>query len=205
MPTAFLKLLWPLIVAALSVPNSAHAQSFSAADLYQMADRYCIGPDGDDDLTWALATHDGLSELRPEAFDELNLPGARQLRGRTTVRDGVEVRVLTARNKIFGGGGGDTYFRLCWVSAEPMDRGQVDREVRRETGIPGFRQDGARLYGWVPLPEGQRRVVGRREWQRRGQSIAREEGMRMILTNDYRGMTAITYLTPVVDCEDWCY
>lgn len=104
-----------------------------------------------------------------------------------------------------GYNGGVTYFGYCWVSAEPMDRRAVDREVQRATGIRGFRQEGARLYGWVPLPDGQRRIVPLREWQRRSQAIAREEGMRMILTNDYRGMTAITYLTPVVDCEDWCY
>jgi hypothetical protein len=167
--------------------------------MIRMLDRYCVIPDGDQPLTWALAESDGFRALTPAEFENLRLPGARNLRGYEDDRDGVRVRVLTANNRFRGWGAGITYFNLCWVSAEPFDRGSVDREVRSWLGFNGFRQEGARVYAWVPLPDGDRRVIGLREFQRRSHAIAREEGMRMILTNDRLGMVAMTYMTAAPD------
>lgn len=180
------------------------SQPFTARDLVDSADRYCVAPDGDHTFTWALAAHNGLTKLSPDDFPDLRLPATGQLGGYETRLDGKEFRVLTARNRFRGWGAGLTPFHLCWVSANPMTRGAVERELQRETGFRGFRQEGARVFAWIPQPDGSRREVRLREWQRRGHSIAREEGMRMILVNDYNDMTAITYMTPLESCEDWC-
>lgn len=194
-----------VLASCLLLAGPANGQTFSPDDLYDMAERYCIGPDGDHELTQALAEHDKMRPITAEDFPGLRLPGARRLTGYTAELDGVVFRVLTARNRIRGGGGGITFFHLCWVSAEPMNRRAVDRTLQRETGIRGFRQEGARVFAWVPGPDGARLVVDLREWRRRNQAIAREDGMRMILTNQHQGMTAVTYMTPVTDCADWCY
>lgn len=187
-----------VVVSPLAAPAGALSQ-VGPGDLYAMTERYCIRPDGDHPLTWALAESDGSVALDPSQFEGLRLPGARQLRGYETLRDGVRLRVLTANNRFRGWGAGITFFNLCWVSAEPFDRGSVDREVRSWLGFNGFRQEGARVYASVPLPDGDRRVVGLREFQRRSHAIAREEGMRMILTNDRLGMVAMTYMTAAPD------
>ncbi|WP_156320372.1 hypothetical protein [Brevundimonas sp. AAP58] len=191
---------------ALSAVSAAAARSeIGAGDFYAMADRYCIRPDGDHPLTWALAESDGWVVLDPSQFEGLSLPGARQLRGYETVRDGVRLRILTANNRFRGWNAGITYFNLCWVSAEPFDRQELDEEIRSQLAIPGFRQEGARVYAWVPLPNGGRRIVGSREFQRRFHAIAREDGMRMLLSNDRQGMVAATYMKATEDCEGWCY
>lgn len=174
-------------------------------DLIGLADRYCIDPDGDHELTWAKAVRDGFVELSPEDFPNLRLPGARQLKGFTRTEDGVEVRVLTAVNRWVGGGQGETPFHLCWVSAAPYERRAVDREIGGWLGVDRFRQGDALVYAWIPLESGGRRSVSRREFQRHGMAIAREEGMRMVLTNQHGAMVAVTYMTPVESCADWCY
>lgn len=174
-------------------------------DLYAMTERYCTRPDGDHPLTWALAESDGWVVLDPSQFEGLRLPGARRLRGYETVRDGVRLRVLTANNRFRGWGAGTTYFSLCWVSAEPFNRRDLDEVIRSQLSMPGFRQEGARVYAWVPMPDGGRRIIQSWEFNRRFHAISREEGMRMILTNDRLGMVALTYLSPVDSCDDWCY
>lgn len=193
-------LVWTL----LPTPPT-NAQAFPAADLVRLTDRYCVGPDGDHELTWALAVRDGLTPLSPDDFADLRLPGARQLRGFTETIDGAEVRVLTAVNRLIGMDAGMTSFHLCWVSAQPIDRRPVEAELRRQLGMRGFRQEDARMFAWVPLPDGSIRRIGRPEWSRRSQAIAREEGMRAVMVNDYQGMVAITYMTPTDSCDDWCY
>lgn len=174
-------------------------------DLVTLAERYCIGPDGDHELTWALAVRDGYSPLSPEEFEGLRLPGARQLRGFTQTINGSEIRVLTAVNRWIGGGQGYTPFHLCWVSANPADRRVIDQELGAHLGVGRFRQEGALVFAWIPQEDSARRTVRRREFQRRGMAIAREDGMRMALTNQYGSMVAITYMTPVETCADWCY
>jgi len=178
------------LIAILTVLTHQGSSSTALApsDLVHMVERYCVSPDGDQPLTWALAESDGFAALTPAEFENLRLPGARNLRGYEAVRDGVRLRVLTANNRFRGWDAGTTFFNLCWVSAEPLDRRALDAEVRRWLGFSGFRQEGARVYAWVPLPDGTQRVVGPREFERRFHGIAREEGMRMILTNDRLGM-----------------
>ena len=200
----YLRLL-AAVLSLMILPGPSFAQANQAVDLTDLIARYCIVPDGDIALTSALARHDGMSELTPADFENLRLPGARQLRGFTKTTNGVAVRVLTAHNRMRGGDAGTTFFNLCWVSASPMNRSQVDDRLRRDHEMRGFRQEGARVYAWVPNEDGTRRIVGSREFKRHSHAIAREEGMRMLLTNDYLGMVAVTYMVPTTDCRDWCY
>ena len=193
------------IICLMALPKASSANGVQDVDLADLIDRYCIVPDGDIALTSALARHDGMSELASEDFENLRLPGARQLRGFTKTTNGVVVRVLTGHNRFRGGDAGTTFFNLCWVSASPMNRSEVDDGMRREHQMRGFRQEGARVYAWVPNDDGTRRIVGSREFKRRSHAIAREDGMRMLLTNDYLGMVAVTYMVSTTDCRDWCY
>lgn len=195
-----------LAVALALPPRPLAAQTPpEPVDLIDLAQRYCIGPDGDHELTWSRAVRDGYVELSPEDFPNLRLPGARRLRGFTRMTDGIELRILTAVNRISGGGQGETPFHLCWVSADPFERAAVDRELGGWLGVGRFRQAGAWVHAWTPGEEGGRRSVSRREFQRRGMAIAREDGMRLVLTNQHGRMVAITYMTPVEGCADWCY
>ncbi len=112
----------------------------------------------------------------------------------------MEVRLLTAHNAIGGGGAGLTFYKMCWVSAEPMDRRPVDRTLQRDLGMRGFRQEGARMFAWIPREHGSTRAVSRREWQVRGQALSRDEGMRAVLVNDRLSMVSVAYMTPNTDC-----
>ena len=194
----FMSLLWGSVVAARD-------QAPAAIDLADLADLYCVAADGDHDITWNRAEADGFSALTPEQFKNLRLPGARDLRGYSRTVDGVEVRVLTARNTMSGMGGGATPFHLCWVSARPLDRREVERSFQHSLGQRGFRQERARMFLWVPQPDGSNKPISRREWSRYGQSIQREMDARTLLINDYRGMTAVTYMRALESCQDWCY
>jgi hypothetical protein len=195
-----------IFLLILSLSTDARSQSITARYLVDNAQSYCVDADGDHRLTWARATDDGFIELKGDDFANLRLPGARQLRGYEKIVDGITLRVLTAHNRIRGGDLGTTFFDLCWVSADPINRLDVDREVNNQTQIDSFRQEGARVYAWVPaVGDGQRRIVSGREFRRRGHAIAREDGMRMLITNDYLGMVGIAYMSPTDDCADWCY
>lgn len=193
-----MSLLWTPVVAAGDLAQPA-------IDLADLADLYCVAADGDHEITWNRAEADGFSALAPEQFSNLRLPGARDLRGYSRTIGGVEVRVLTARNTISGMGLGVTPFHLCWVSARPLDRREVERSFQQSLGQRGFRQERARMFLWVPQPDGSNRPVSRREWSRYGQSISRERDARMLLINDHMGMTAITYMRALESCQDWCY
>lgn len=56
------------------------------------------------------------------------------------------------------------------------------------------------MFAWAPRPDGSVRWIGRPEWTRRSHAIAREEGMRAVLVNDYDGMVAVTYMAPNPEC-----
>jgi len=152
-----------------------------------------------------MAAHYGWTPITAEDVGNLTLPGVRQLRGFRKEIDGVEVCLLTAVNRWRGGGHGETNFHLCWVSADPINRRLVDDELHDLLDVRRFRQGDALAYAWIPQEDGSRRSVSRSQWERGGHGLTRREGMRMVLTNQHRNMVAITYLTPVEDCADWCY
>ena len=130
--------------------------------------------------------------------------GARGLRGFSRTTDGVEIRVLTAANRVrqFGE---DTYYHLCWVSAANANRREVDRELQAYLGVRRFRQEGAFMYPWVTQPDGSRESVSRRDFDLQGFGLSRERGMKVVLTGEWRGQVSVTFMTPVSSCADWCY
>ncbi|MGH7027658.1 hypothetical protein [Brevundimonas sp.] len=196
---------WMATIAVCAPGSTVASGPFDPDELVRLADRYCLGPDGDHEWTWALATHDGFSPLSPDGFSGLRLPAARQLRGFEKTIDGAKVRILTANNRISGGGVGRSYFHLCWVSAEPTDRRSVDAALRSFLDVGRIRQEGAFAYLWIPQDDGTRGRVSRKSFNLRGHALAREEGMRMALTNNVGLMVAVTYMRAVDDCADWCY
>ena len=194
-----------LVAGRYESQTAVEDQTFSSSDLAGLADRYCIGPDGDHVWTWSLAAGEGWTPLQPEEFANLRLPGARQLRGFTKTIGGTEVRLLTAVNRMTGMGAGVTYYHLCWVSADPAVRREVDSAIAELVGVDRFRQDDAFVYAWIPGPDDTRREVSRREWSRYAQALAREDGLRMVLTGATQSRVSVTYMTATQDCADWCY
>lgn len=95
-------MIYLLTVLLLTALDEGGNDGLSAIELYHFTDRYCIRTDGDHQLTWGLAESDGWVVLDPSQFEGLSLPGARQLRGYETVREGVRLRVLTANNRFRG-------------------------------------------------------------------------------------------------------
>ena len=194
-----------LLTFALLQAGQRHDGVYSgSSSLVGLADQYCMGPDGDQVLTWTLAARNGFIPLNMEGFPNLRLPGARGLRGFTRTTDGVEIRVLTAANRVrqFGE---DTYYHLCWVSAANANRREVDRELQAYLGVRRFRQEGAFMYPWVTQPDGSRESVSRRDFDLQGFGLSRERGMKVVLTGEWRGQVSVTFMTPVSSCADWCY
>jgi hypothetical protein len=202
-----MRVMLALLIGLVPSASMTTAQAYDegSPDLAALADRYCIAQNGDHVMTWALATHDGFEPLAPDAFGRLRLPGARQLRGFTKTIEGREVRVLTAYNRITGMGEAPTYFHICWVSAEPLDRRPVEASFQHEYRSHGFRQEGARMFIWAPLADGSYRNFGRRDWQRQAQALPREEGARLLMVNNRERLVSVTFMVSVTDCEDWCY
>lgn len=206
-----------LASAAIITPTSAagRAYSFVAPEergapppsLVEMAERYCISPDGDHEWTWALARHDGYRVMTMDDTPGVrSLPGARRMRAFTKTVDNVELRIVTAVNRIRGGGQGVNYFHVCWVSANPADRRVVDRRLREVMDVRRFREDGAIVYPWTMAEDGSRRSVSRTAYNRTGPfALTRLEGVRLTVLNDYLGMVSIGNMSPVPDCADWCY
>lgn len=203
MMRASLALLIALTPLASTTPVRANDEG--SVDLAALADRYCIAQDGDHVMTWSLAAHDGFEPITPDEVGQLRLPGARQLRGFANTIEGREVRVLTAYNRLIGMGEAPTFFHICWVSAEPLDRRPVERSFQQEYRTRGFRQNGARMFIWAPLADGTYRTFGLRDWQRHAQSIPREHGARLLIVNNRERMVAVTFMVAVNNCEDWCY
>ena len=193
-----------LAVFGLLLPIQDTVDQFTASELVEIADRYCISPDGDHSWTLDLALHNEYQPLTPDLFENLRLPGARQLRGVSRTIGGSEVRILTAKNRIRYGGV-TTYFHVCWVAADPASRRDVDSEVRRFLDVGRFRQEGALVYAWLPQPDGTRRTVRRKAFELQGFALSRDQGMRLVLTNQYLDQVSITYMRPVESCEEWCY
>ena len=177
-------------------------------DLLELAERYCLEPDGDHELTWAIAAHDGYTAFTRDDFQGLRTPGARQVRGYSKTRDGVEIRVLTSVKRQWEGPGftgAIANLHLCWVSANPLPRREVDEATQEFLGRARFRIKDAWVHAWLPQPDGTRLPVGRSDFERQWVLLYRDKGMRSVLTGDYAGWSSITYMRPVEGCADWCY
>lgn len=190
------------LLAFLITPQSARSDP---PDLTDLAQTYCFSADGDHYATWDRARRDGFTPLRPEDFPNLHLPGSLQLRGFSRLFGETEVRVLTAVTWFAGWGNGVAHYKMCWVSAAPADRGGLDRDLQQFFGQRGFRQLDTRVFASIPMPDGTERPVSLREFQRRGQSLSREQGMKLVLAGNVGDQVTVTYMVPTEDCEDWCY
>lgn len=174
----------------------------TAIDLVDLADRYCIAAYGNHARTRQSVEADGFVPIPPETVENLRLPGPRYLRGYSKTIDGVEVRVLTAVVRFRGFGQGENVFRSCWVSASAADRGRVDRDLTRMLGVRRFRERGANVYAWWIDEDGRINGLSRRESHRSGLRDALERGTQYIMTNEYDGLVAITYMTPTATPDD---
>ncbi|MCZ8164020.1 MAG: hypothetical protein O9246_01360, partial [Brevundimonas sp.] len=136
--------------AALAVPSPP------PPSLAELADYYCIAPDGDHRMTWTRAQQDGFVSLRPEDVPQAGLPSIHDdtLRGYRRVSADGEFRIFTAATWIRSPDQGTTFYRWCWVSSSRDDRRRVDDEFQREFATRGFRVGPVRMFAWIPRPDG---------------------------------------------------
>jgi len=186
-----------LAVVLNTVSEGFRNQRDGETDLVWAAETFCFAADGNMARTWDRAEAEGYQMLRPSDFPNLRLPGARNLRGYSKRIGRVEMRVLTAETRFDGFNQGLNFFRMCWVSAEPADRSQIDQELSRSLGVSRFRQEDAYVYAWANAEDGSRREMRRREFMARGLRDALAEDMRFVLTNDRFGVVSITYMVPI--------
>lgn len=196
----------PASIVAYSVAGMVLAgMSYFGASLSQddlpvieMADRYCIAPDGDHRMTWHLADRDGFSPLSPDQFSKARTPGVinTTLRGFGKNLENREIRVLTAASWIRSGDQGLSHYRWCWVSSSDEDIGDVDHQMRRLIGSRGFRAAQSRVFAWIPRPDGSLEPVSRRVFMRSGWALAREQGLRHITTRRFGNGVFIGYASP---------
>ncbi|WP_428149973.1 hypothetical protein [Brevundimonas sp.] len=163
-----------------------------------MAQRYCIGPDGDHRMTWAYAEADGFAALNRPEFEHLSLPGVEDatIRGFTRTVDGVEARVLTGASWIRAGGQGTTYSRLCWVSSSRASFDEVNGQTRSYFNDRGFRMGRVRVHAWIPRPDGSLEPVSRRRYVRESLTLARIEGMRQLFARAQNRAVFLAYASP---------
>lgn len=201
-----------LVVSLCSVvpeiaATGVHAQP-NNRQLVDLAERFCIEPDGDHELTWAIAAHDGYEPFTRDDFPGLRTPGARQVRGYSKAFEGSQVRVLTSVKRQWEGpgfNGAIANLHVCWVSVNPGSRREVDRSIQDHAGPVRFRLKDTWVHAWLPQPDGSRLPVDRSQFERQWVQLYRDNGMRSILSGDYGGWVSITYIRPVESCSDWCY
>lgn len=197
------------IALSMSVGSaSAQPAGTPSFDLLFFAERLCLEPDGDHQLTWTIAARDGYTPIAPADVPGLQTPGARELRGFAGMREGSELRILTAVNRFASGpsrGPPAVNFHICWVSARPTSRIAVDRAVKSYFSLRRFRQEGAYVYAWIPQQDGTRIGVRRSQFNGRFVETARDNGMKVVMTNEAQGWVSITFMRPVASCADWCY
>lgn len=189
------------LLIAVSAGSSALAQD-DPFDLVDAAERYCLSADGNHLATQSRAAADGFSPMSPDDIARVRLPGPQHMRGFSKMIQGVEVRVLTASVRTFGNNQGDNNFRICWVSADPWNRAPVDHALHRLLGIDRFGNGNAFVYAWTPQPDGSKRRINRREMDRTALRDALENDSRFVMSQDYEGMVAITYMVPTPTLDD---
>jgi hypothetical protein len=200
---AVIRVVTTLAVLVGSQPT--FSQSNEPLDIVPLADDLCFYPDGDHAVTWDNAERRGFTSILPEDVPGLRLPGVRHLRGFTRTVGGTEFRVLTGVNRWRQMGRRDARFHLCWVSATPAERTDIDRQLDQFLDVGHFSQDDAFVFPWIPNADGSRQAVTERAFKRRFFELSREQGMRTVMTNDTGDRVSITYMRPVESCEDWCY
>ncbi|KPF78752.1 hypothetical protein IP78_10460 [Brevundimonas sp. AAP58] len=179
--------------------------SFNGSDLVGLADRYCIGPDGDHRATWQYIAEDGFTPLTAEDFPNLHLPGSfeRHIRAFRKFEGSRELRVITAANRMRAPGQGITYLRWCWVSSSVDDVRRVDGDMRELVGVRSFRVEGpTRLFAWIPRPDGSNEAISRRVFMREGWTLAREQGLRQLTLTSHEGGVFVGYASPRTE-ETW--
>lgn len=195
-----------LLTAAAPTPAPRQtAGSFTGNDLVELADRYCIRPDGDHRATWQYLAEDGFTPLTAQDFPNLHLPGSfeRHIRAFRKFEGSRELRVITAANRMRGGDQGITYFRWCWVSSSLDDVRRVDADIRDLVGVRSFRVEGpTRLFAWIPRPDGSIEAVSRRIFMREGWVLAREQGLRQLTLTSHEGGVFLGYASPRTE-ETW--
>lgn len=184
-------------VAALAVPSFSEAKQ-SSDDLVDMAVRYCIDPDGDHRLTWALAERDGFSVISADEVSGLRLRGsvASALRGFRKIEDGKQIQILTSSSFLRAPDQGTTYYRWCWVSSSSDRFDGVNRGLAEFLRVPSFRVEKVRLFAWIPRPGGTTDVVSRRQYLEHGNPLAREQGMRQVTTRQLGDGVSVGYASP---------
>ena len=190
-----------LLVAVLSLtilPKASVASAAQDVDLANLIDRYCIVPDGDHRQTWVRATDDGFSVLPPEDFEGLDARGVHDdtLRGFTRTIGPTEYRVLTASTWLRRPDQGTSYFRLCWVSSSLENASDVDSKLAAMASNGGFRIGKVRVFAWIPLPDGASEPVTRRTFMRSSNELARDQGMRQIISRRFERGMFVGYVSP---------
>ncbi len=166
--------------------------------LPEIANRYCIAPDGDHRLTWQLAEEDGFSWLNHTHFPNLRIrttPNV-NLRGLEKSIDGITYRVLTTAYSHTSRDDGHSFFRQCWVSASAYDINDAEQELNNMLGVRRFRSQRTLIYAWIPQIDGSRRTVIRRVYMRKNLTLAREQGLRQVTLARYGTASFIGYRSP---------
>ena len=190
--------LWLTVVLEIAGGASLVAAQEAPPSLVEMANHYCVGPDGDHRLTWARIEADGFQPIAREAVEGLYLRGslASALRGFEKSEGDHVYRVLTSSGRVFGANQGTTFYRWCWVSSSRDDRRRVDDEFQREFATRGFRVGPVRMFAWIPRPDGSLEPVSRRVYMRQGNELARTQGLRQLTTRQYEDGVFIGYASP---------
>lgn len=166
--------------------------------LTELAERYCIAPDGDHRVTWASIQRDGFVQIPSEEYEGLRLPGsvASAIRAFRRNADGREFRVLTSSSWLQAPDQGKTYYRWCWVSSSDERLDRVVSAFQRKLGDRGFRSQRVRLFAWIPRPDNADEPVSRRRYMREHNVLARELGMRQVLISPIGDGVSIGYASP---------
>jgi|GEM_PF-6151825 len=177
------------VLAVLGLAASAPGSQVRADDLFDEFDVLCLAPEGDEDLTWAMAVHKGYSRLEPSDFEDLRvLAFARELKGMSRTVEGVEYRVLTARGSMAPAGSDYRgFYQLCWVSAGPADYAEVRRLTHSRVGLPSFTQGHSRVMAWVETPEGREPLTRNQIERRQLGPLMVERDVRMVTMGQHSG------------------
>jgi hypothetical protein len=180
-------------MALASPPQDPPAES-----LADLADRYCIDPDGDHRLTWHRAEQDGFRWMTPEDIPRLHLPGtfAPNLRGLQRTSQGTTIRILTSAFRWTAPDDGRTFFRQCWISASTGNLDETRKDLGVLLNVRSFRSREVVVFAWIPRPNGAPTSVSRRDYLRRVLTLSREQGMRQIMLRQYEGSVFVGYSSP---------
>jgi hypothetical protein len=187
-------------IALLSLgAGSANSTSFQEIDHFaDLADRYCIEPDGDHRLTWHRAEQDGFIRMTPADIPRLYLPGsfAPNLRGLQRTSNGTTIRILTSAFRWSSPGDGESFFRQCWVSTTDDAFRRTQQDLTRLLDLRPFRSREVVIFAWIPQPDGGKTPVSRRDYHRQHLTLSRERGLRQVFLRQYDAGVFLGYSSP---------